>query len=806
MGSSNVLNKPMMETEENVSSYSTSSLFQTHNDQMLNNMNATLKQQQQQQSILDNSILMHQQQQQQQSQINYGDVLGKLDLSSNNFTFHQSNNQQQGLNMITSLPAGQQQSSMGMQQQQFSSNSNLMSISNSTTIRTGNDQQQQQQTLPSSFLSRYQVQAEQTQQPQGTSVNIFQPEPGMLTMGYGDQSSAADKNTIGKGKYFTSSYYSGPANIGSGGTGRSRSRSISMPHAKPVVQNNTSASTIKSLLTKPSLVSSMGPGAESSSSGNSTQLITSSSTFRVPTASECLSSSSTSANAQAIRSNNHSHSGSMERSISLPVYSQERHRKLGIGGAHGAQIGSSSGSMMLLQRLQQQQQQNSNSASLFEISSAGGAFLSGGNQQQQQLSTTTVGASSTFFPAAMNTTNNNNGSGSTSSLMTSSQQQQQYSNQETQQQQQLLLPQQTNSNSQQQQQQQQMPQIRKVSQTSVDYIGKLSDVGFPPQFGGSGPLSFGGSNPNLMSNLMAVNAVSQGQTSGGLSVGFSSHHATSNSSSSSSPIGSLQDAGKMNITFSGGNGSPLTFTLGGSTANQQQQQAFLNSQHQQLQHQQQQQHQQLQQQSSSPFGLLNKSASSRFKSSSLTDFKDHSQLELSSGGGGKVTGSRSLAKKPANLFGSVDFSTSSTDPPLTLSPRDTTFSFRSPFTSPHPPSSPANAPAGSLSPVSPSSSSSALLGSFVSGKGEDRVLYKERRRVCHINAEQKRRCNIKNGFDTLRNLLPSLSSNTNTKVSKAAMLQKAAEYIRQLESEKYDQEKEYEALKQKVESLNQTIR
>ncbi len=805
MGGSGGLNKPMMETEENVSSYSTSSLFQTHNDQMLNNMNATLKQQQQQQqqSILDNSIMM---QQQQQSQINYGDVLGKLDLSSNNFTFHQSNNQQQGLNMIASLPAGQQQSSMSMQQQQFNSNSNLMSISNSTTIRTGNDQQQQQQqTLPSSFLTRYQVQAEQAQQPQGTSVNIFQPEPGMLTMGYGDQSSTSDKNTAGKGKYFTSSYYSGPANNGSGGTGRSRSRSISMPHAKPVVQNSTNTtSTIKSLLTKPSLVSSMGPGTENSSSGNSTQLITSSSTFRVPTASECLaspsslSSSSNSANAQVLRS-----SGGMERSISLPVYSQERHRKLGIGGGHGAQIGSSSGSMMLLQRLQQQQQQqqqqNSNSASLFEISSAGGAFLSGGNQQQQQLSTTTVGASSTFFPATMNT---NNSSSSTSSLLTSSQQQQQqYSNQETQQQQQLLLPQQTNNNS---QQQQQMPQIRKVSQTSVDYIGKLSDVGFPSQFGGSGPLSFGGSNPNLMSNLMAVNAVSQGQTSGGLSVGFSSHHATSNSSSSSSPIGSLQDAGKMNITFSGGNGTPLTFTLGGSTANQQQQQAFLNSQHQQLQHQQ-QQHQQ-QQQSSSPFGLLNKSASSRFKSSSLTDFKDHSQLELSSGGGGKVTGSRSLAKKPANLFGSVDFSTSSTDPPLTLSPRDTTFSFRSPFTSPHPPSSPANAPAGSLSPVSPSSSSSALLGSFVSGKGEDRVLYKERRRVCHINAEQKRRCNIKNGFDTLRNLLPSLSSNTNTKVSKAAMLQKAAEYIRQLESEKYDQEKEYEALKQKVESLNQTIR
>ena len=34
----------------------------------------------------------------------------------------------------------------------------------------------------------------------------------------------------------------------------------------------------------------------------------------------------------------------------------------------------------------------------------------------------------------------------------------------------------------------------------------------------------------------------------------------------------------------------------------------------------------------------------------------------------------------------------------------------------------------------------------------------EHRRVCHINAEQKRRCNIKNGFDTLQSLLPGSGS------------------------------------------------
>uniref|UniRef100_T1HBE5 BHLH domain-containing protein n=1 Tax=Rhodnius prolixus TaxID=13249 RepID=T1HBE5_RHOPR len=54
---------------------------------------------------------------------------------------------------------------------------------------------------------------------------------------------------------------------------------------------------------------------------------------------------------------------------------------------------------------------------------------------------------------------------------------------------------------------------------------------------------------------------------------------------------------------------------------------------------------------------------------------------------------------------------------------------------------------------------------------------KDQRRVCHINAEQKRRCNIKNGFDTLHSLIPQLSQNPNAKMSKASMLQKGAEYI-----------------------------
>jgi MAX-like protein X len=77
--------------------------------------------------------------------------------------------------------------------------------------------------------------------------------------------------------------------------------------------------------------------------------------------------------------------------------------------------------------------------------------------------------------------------------------------------------------------------------------------------------------------------------------------------------------------------------------------------------------------------------------------------------------------------------------------------------------------------------------------------------VCHINAEQKRRCNIKNGFDMLHSLIPQLSHNPNAKVSKAAMLQKGAEYIRQLKIERTQLKQEIEAHRQEVEGLNATI-
>lgn len=100
---------------------------------------------------------------------------------------------------------------------------------------------------------------------------------------------------------------------------------------------------------------------------------------------------------------------------------------------------------------------------------------------------------------------------------------------------------------------------------------------------------------------------------------------------------------------------------------------------------------------------------------------------------------------------------------------------------------------------------------------------KEHRRVCHINAEQKRRCNIKNGFDMLQSLLPggsvagsssggsSGSGNSggggkSSDVSKAAMLHRGADYIRTLRTERQQQQEELEQLKQNIEVLNTAIR
>ncbi|PVD33071.1 hypothetical protein C0Q70_08520 [Pomacea canaliculata] len=79
----------------------------------------------------------------------------------------------------------------------------------------------------------------------------------------------------------------------------------------------------------------------------------------------------------------------------------------------------------------------------------------------------------------------------------------------------------------------------------------------------------------------------------------------------------------------------------------------------------------------------------------------------------------------------------------------------------------------------------------------------EQRRVAHLSAEQKRRGNLKSGFDLLHTLVPSLAQNP--KVSKATMLQKTAEHCRKLKSERAQIQHEAGILKQEIEALNTAI-
>jgi len=112
--------------------------------------------------------------------------------------------------------------------------------------------------------------------------------------------------------------------------------------------------------------------------------------------------------------------------------------------------------------------------------------------------------------------------------------------------------------------------------------------------------------------------------------------------------------------------------------------------------------------------------------------------------------------------------------------------------------SPLHSPMSIGSPLSPTRG-------YIKGESE-RGQYKEQRRVGHIHAEQKRRYNIKNGFDMLHSLIPQLSQNSNVKLSKAAMLQKGADYIRQLRAERNQLKEEMDSLRHQIECLNTSIR
>ncbi|XP_077015860.1 MLX-interacting protein isoform X2 [Tamandua tetradactyla] len=75
------------------------------------------------------------------------------------------------------------------------------------------------------------------------------------------------------------------------------------------------------------------------------------------------------------------------------------------------------------------------------------------------------------------------------------------------------------------------------------------------------------------------------------------------------------------------------------------------------------------------------------------------------------------------------------------------------------------------------------------------------RQMKHISAEQKRRFNIKIGFDTLNSLI----SNNCKLTSHAITLQKTVEYITKLQQERSQMQEETRRLREEIERLNTTI-
>ncbi|XP_032863044.2 LOW QUALITY PROTEIN: carbohydrate-responsive element-binding protein [Tyto alba] len=93
----------------------------------------------------------------------------------------------------------------------------------------------------------------------------------------------------------------------------------------------------------------------------------------------------------------------------------------------------------------------------------------------------------------------------------------------------------------------------------------------------------------------------------------------------------------------------------------------------------------------------------------------------------------------------------------------------------------------------------------LSRRGRTESSKMESRRITHISAEQKRRFNIKLGFDTLHSLVSTLSAQPSIKVSKATTLQKTAEYICKLQQERAALQDEAQRLREQIEELNGSI-
>jgi MAX-like protein X len=73
------------------------------------------------------------------------------------------------------------------------------------------------------------------------------------------------------------------------------------------------------------------------------------------------------------------------------------------------------------------------------------------------------------------------------------------------------------------------------------------------------------------------------------------------------------------------------------------------------------------------------------------------------------------------------------------------------------------------------------------------------------SAEQKRRCNIQHGFDRLQTLVPALRESKNAKASKAAMLQKTSEYIKELQVAREKRVRDLDVYRKEIDELSDRI-
>ncbi|KAI4878120.1 hypothetical protein NFI96_025563 [Prochilodus magdalenae] len=114
---------------------------------------------------------------------------------------------------------------------------------------------------------------------------------------------------------------------------------------------------------------------------------------------------------------------------------------------------------------------------------------------------------------------------------------------------------------------------------------------------------------------------------------------------------------------------------------------------------------------------------------------------------------------------------------------------------------------GNFGPTSPTNPSEKASESshIVPGVAKTEPNRTDTRRITHISAEQKRRFNIKLGFDTLHSLVTTLSSQPSIKISKATTLQKTAEYISKMQQERAQLHEEAQRLRDEILVLNSAI-